>query len=256
MPRRPRILLAGLPVHVIQRGNNRSACFFSEADRALFLHWLQELARRFDCALHAFVLMTNHVHLLLTPGSPAAVSLLMKHLGQRHTQYINRCYDRSGALWEGRFRSCVIEEEAYLLRCYRYIELNPVRAGIASHPREYPWSSYRFNAEGAAGRFLVPHLIYSRLGRSDAERQSAYRDLFDDTLGPSLLDEIRQATNANLALGDDHFRRRVERATGTRAGPGIRGRPRTDRRRTAEEDRASIDASAVVREPKTWSDPM
>lgn len=142
MPRRARLRVAGLPLHLIQRGNNRSACFYADEDYTLYLHHLGELARKFRCAVHAYVLMTNHVHLLLSPVREDGPSLLMKHLGQRYVQYINKTYRRSGTLWEGRFRSSIVQERGYLLRCYRYIELNPVRAGMVRHPRDYRWSSY------------------------------------------------------------------------------------------------------------------
>ena len=150
MPRRPRIALPGVPMHIVQRGNNRSACFHTSEDYTRYLRDLEDLAREFSCAIHAFALMTNHVHLLLTPQHTNGASFLMKHLGQRHAQHANRCYGRTGSLWEGRFRSCIVCDEAYVLRCYRYIELNPVRAGMVAHPREYPWSSYKANAETTA----------------------------------------------------------------------------------------------------------
>jgi len=137
MPRRARIAIAGIPWHVIQRGNNRSACFYAEEDYRRYLETLQEQATRHGCAIHAYVLMTNHVHLLLTPNRPDGVALLMKHLGQRYVQYINRTYRRSGTLWEGRFRSCLTQREDYVLSCYRYIELNPVRSDMVRHPRDY-----------------------------------------------------------------------------------------------------------------------
>jgi len=146
MPRRARLRLAGLLLHIMQRGNNRTACFFADEDYALYLHHLKELSRKFRCAVHAYVLMTNHVHLLLTPAREDGPSLLMKHLGQRYVQYVNRTYRRSGTLWEGRFRSSIVQERGYLLRCHRYIELNSVRAGMVMHPRDYCWSSYCSNA--------------------------------------------------------------------------------------------------------------
>ena len=148
MPRRPRIMLANIPVHIIQRGNNRQACFFHEEDYRFYLEWLGEYATDVKCSIHAYVLMTNHVHLLLTPQSKTAAGELMKRLGQRYVQYINRTYRRSGTLWEGRFKSCLTREESYVMSCYRYIELNPVRANMVEHPADYEWSSYRRNAQG------------------------------------------------------------------------------------------------------------
>lgn len=137
MPRRARLLLPNVPLHVIQRGNNRQACFFADDDYRRYLDWLEEYAGKCGCRVHAYVLMTNHVHLLLSADSAGGVGALMKALGQRYVQYINRTYRRSGTLWEGRFRSCLTQDETYLLACQRYIELNPVRAAMVAHPAEY-----------------------------------------------------------------------------------------------------------------------
>src|SRR5438132_1460907 len=154
MPRRGRLITAGIPLHIVQRGNNRAACFVAENDRSFYLFQLGRALARFDCSLHAYCLMTNHVHLLLTPRSEAACGLLMKHVSQLHSQYMNRKYGRTGGLWEGRFRSSVVQSESYLLACYRYIELNPVRAALVSHPADYDWSSYRVNAQGLPSRIV------------------------------------------------------------------------------------------------------
>ena len=161
MPRRPRLKLAGIPVHLIQRGNNRGACFFEDDDYQFYLDHLGEPCRKYRVDLHAYVLMTTHVHLLMTPKKGEGASQVMKHLGQRYVQYVNRTYRRSGTLWEGRFRSCLVGEEEYLLGCQRYIELNPVRAGMVEHPGEYRWSSYRCNAQGSANALIRPHPLYT-----------------------------------------------------------------------------------------------
>lgn len=228
MPRRSRLSLSGIPWHIIQRGNNRSACFFAEEDYRLYLQFLQELARRFDCAVHAYVLMTNHVHLLLTPPQENSAALLMKHLGQRYVQHVNRTYGRSGTLWEGRFRSCLTQSEDYVLACYRYIELNPVRAGIVGQPEDYRWTSYPANALGRADALITPHDEYVRLGRQDETRREAYRGLFTTRLNAETATKIRQATNGNLALGEAIFQKEVERALGRRARRGRPGRPRVE----------------------------
>ena len=148
MPRRPRVIYPGVPHHIIQRGNNRQACFFTDEDYCLYLEWLDKYSLESGCAIHAFVLMTNHVHILLTPAQDSSVGELIKKLGQHYVQYINRTYKRSGTLWEGRSRSCITQQDHYLLACHRYIELNPVRVGIVEHPEEYRWSSYRAHAQG------------------------------------------------------------------------------------------------------------
>ena len=225
MPRRPRLTLAGVAVHLIQRGNNRGACFFAEEDYSLYLHHLAELASKFGCAVHAYVLMTNHVHLLLTPQRADGASRLMKHLGQRYVQHVNRMYRRSGTLWEGRFRSCLTQSEAYVLACYRYIELNPVRAGMTWHPSVYRWSSFAVNARGERSNLIIPHEQYLSLGRSAEERREAYRQLFRAELDPDVVMAIREATNGNVALGSNRFQVEVETALGRRARRGQPGRP-------------------------------
>lgn len=226
MPRRARITLPNIPIHIIQRGNNRQACFFANEDYHFYLDWLTEHAGKTGCRIHAYVLMTNHVHLLISADKADSPGALMKALGQRYVQYINRTYRRSGTLWEGRFRSCPIQEEAYLLACQRYIELNPVRAGMVTHPAEYRWSSYRANAQGEADALLQPHPLYLALGLDAYERQAAYRELFRFELDPGLVDDIRRATNGNFALGNERFAAEASAMLGRRVAPGRSGRPR------------------------------
>lgn len=226
MPRRARLAIAGIPWHIIQRGNNRSACFYTDEDRRRYLGTLEELAGRFECSVHAYVLMTNHVHLLLTPWRKQGAAMLMKHLGQRYVQYINRTYRRSGTLWEGRYRSALVQSERYVLACYRYIEMNPVRAEMVRHPRDYRWSSYRANAEDKADGLLKPRQEYLRLGSSKAGRREAYRALFKSGLNAEEVDEIRDATNGNFALGDKRFQQEVERMLKRRVTRAKAGRPR------------------------------
>src|SRR3989338_447673 len=225
MPRRARLSIPGIPWHIIQRGNNRSVCFHAEEDFQFYLHYLQEFATQFGCAIHAYVLMTNHVHLLLTPQRPDSASLLMKHLGQRYVQYINRTYKRSGTLWEGRFRSCLTQTEDYVLACYRYIELNPVRAAMVNRPQDYRWSSYHANALGKASSLIVPHDEYLRLGRDQKNRLESYQALFKAHLDEEIVGQIRNATNGNFALGSELFQREIETVLGRRARRGQAGRP-------------------------------
>lgn len=226
MPRRPRVTLPNVPLHIIQRGNNRQACFIADEDYSFYLDWLKEYAGKAGCQIHAYVLMTNHVHLLLSSATSDGVSTLMKALGQRYVQYVNRTYRRSGTLWEGRFRSCLTQEESYLLACQRYIELNPVRAEMVAHPAEYRWSSYRVNAQGEESGLVSPHPLYLALGADAAVRQEAYRELFRYELEPGVVDAIRQATNGNFALGDGRFGEQIAHALGRRVQPGKSGRPR------------------------------
>jgi len=225
MPRRARVTSPGVPHHLIQRGNNRQPCFFSEDDYHFYLAWLQEYAELSGCAVHAYVLMTNHVHILITPEDERSLWQLMKRLGQRYVQYINRTYRRSGGLWEGRYRSCITQEEDYVLACYRYIELNPVRAGMVEHPGSYPWSSYRVNGEGQQSELLTPHRLYLDIDARDSARLAGYRELFHYQLDPGLIDDIRTATNGNLALGGERFKQEVTAALGRRVTRGSPGRP-------------------------------
>lgn len=225
MPRRPRITIPDTPHHIIQRGNNRQPCFYREADYRCYLDWLSTYAKETDCSVHAYVLMTNHVHLLVTPHDRDSLGQLMKKLGQRFVQYINRTQHRSGTLWEGRYRSSIAGEEKYILACYRYIELNPVRAGMVFHPSQYPWSSYQANAEGKRNELLTATSAYNSLATTLTKRLSAYRELFLNQFDPSLIDEIRNSTNGNYALGSTQFQNYIEQATGKRAKPGKSGRP-------------------------------
>ena len=229
MPRRARLSLPGIPWHIIQRGNNRSACFLAEEDYQFYLHYLHAFCDTFGCALHAYVLMTNHVHLLLTPRQKDSAGLLMKHLGQRYVQYFNRTYKRSGTLWEGRFRSCLTQSEDYVLACYRYIELNPVRAAMVMKPEDYRWSSYPANGLGKPNALITPHDQYLRLGLTPAERRGHYRQLFRAHVEEALLDEIRDATNGNFALGNKRFQAKVEAKLGQRAVRGVAGRPKAEK---------------------------
>lgn len=225
MPRHARAILPEVAVHIIQRGNNRSACFHRESDYLVYLDHLRELSRRHGCEIHAYCLMTNHVHLLATPRAANACALLMKNLGQRYVQYVNRSRVRTGTLWEGRFRSCIVQSDRYVLACHRYIELNPVRAGMVGRAGDYRWSSHPANAGAARNAWLAPHPEYLALGRDDEARRTAYRALFDSGLDAAQLAEIRSATNSGGALGDAAFRSLAARALGRRLTPGRAGRP-------------------------------
>ena len=226
MPRHARFKITGLPLHVGQRGNDRSRCFFHPEHHELFLGLLSEFSAKCSCAIHAYVLMTNHVHLLMTPTQAGSASQLMKQVGQRYAQYINRTRTRTGSFWEGRFHSNIVDSETYLLRCYRYIESNPVRAGMVRTPEQYPWSSFNANALGAPSTFLIPHPVYLGLGDSAAERQHAYRALFERDLSPGDLHEIRRALSGGFVLGSEDFAARVRELLGRRVVAGRPGRPK------------------------------
>jgi putative transposase len=227
MPRRPRIVFNNSTVHLVQRGNNRSACFFADEDYTFYLDQLALACKTHAIELHAYVLMTNQVHLLLSAADGQAPSRMMKQLGQRYVQYINRTYQRSGTLWEGRFRSCIVGEEDYVLGCYRYIELKPVRAGVVDQPADYRWSSYQANTQAEFSPLLVPHPFMQALGTNKAEIKNAYRELFNYPLDNSLLDDIRSATNGNLVLGSERFQRQIGDALKLRTWRGKAGRPKS-----------------------------
>ncbi len=228
MPRRPRIHLDGVPLHIVQRGHNREPCFFAEEDYYSYLHWLKEAMREAQCVLHAYVLMTNHVHLLLTPRQAEAVPRLIIALGRRYVQYINRSYRRTGTLWDSRYKSSLIHAETYLLACQRYIELNPVRAAMVDDPGYYRWSSYRANALGQEDKALTPHAVYRALGANEKTRQSAYRALFRPQLDRAAIDDIRLALNQNQPLGSERFYAKIEKMTGQRREARARGRPKLE----------------------------
>ena len=228
MARLGRYFLPDQPLHVIQRGNNRQKIFFSDRDRENYLAWLLAAARDHGCRVHAYVLMTNHVHLLLTPETADSLPRLMQSLGRRYVRYLNHAHGRTGTLGEGRYRAAPIDSEAYLLACCRYIELNPVRAGIVRHPRQHRWSSHGANALGLPDPLVSPHPLYRALGRSAAERQAAYRALFRERLAEDFVDSLRGATTGGWALGGAAFKRRVAKAAKRRAEPLPKGRPRRD----------------------------
>jgi putative transposase len=228
MPRQTRLILPEVAVHVIQRGNNRGACFRETSDYLVYLVCLRELSAKLGCRVHAYCLMTNHVHLLLTPPSADACISLMRNLGQRYVQYFNRRHARTGTLWEGRFRSCVTESARYVLTCHRYIELNPVRAGMVNFPTDYAWSSHTANIGMCGGTFLSSHAELIALGKDSSSRHSAYRRLFEEEMEPSLLAEIREATNGGYPLVSGSLKATISAATGRRLERGRAGRPRKD----------------------------
>jgi putative transposase len=223
MARLPRFVLPGHPQHVIVRGNNRSEIFCAEADYSFYLEKLQAACVKHACELHAYVLMTNHVHLLLTPLREDSIGKAMQMVGRYYVQYYNYCYRRTGTLWEGRYKATLIDTEIYFLSCMRYIELNPVRAGMVKHPAEYRWSSYAFNALGRENELLVPHQEYRRLGRNDEQRQLRYRQLFRSRLSAGVVNDIREATNKAWVLGNSRFKERVQAQIERRVEPIARG---------------------------------
>ena len=226
MSRKPRFFVPGLPVHIVQRGNNRQVIFFEEMDYAVYRSWLAKASHRFGCEIHAYVLMTNHTHILATPREAVSVSKMMQHLGRHYVPYINRKYERTGTLWEGRFRAATVETSAYLLACYRYIELNPCRAGMVQHPQAYRWSSYQRNGLLSKDDLITPHPEYQNLGSSDEKRAVNYRRLFEQGMSRQDLKLLRVHTQSGTPLGGSNFREQIERALNVKTGQSERGRPR------------------------------
>jgi putative transposase len=225
MPRRPRIHLFGVPQHVIQRGVDRQPVFFSDEDCQFYLEWLGAYAKNRSIELHAYCLMTNHVHLLLSSPSAEALGGLMQDMGRRYVQYVNRTYRRSGGLWQGRYQASFVQSERYLLTCMRYVELNPVRAGMVVAPGDYRWSSYRSNALGFADQLVQPHAEYLALGAMPDEVQQNYRYLFLTQVDDPAWNLIRSATQQGVLVADSQFAEIIEKRLGCRVQPRPRGRP-------------------------------
>jgi len=231
MARLPRYVIPGQPQHIIQRGNNRQAIFAAEVDYQYFRDAIIEAAGRFGLAIHAYVWMTNHIHLLATPTDTDSISKTFQSAGRKYVQYFNYTHKRSGTLWEGRYRATVVDSEQYMLSVMRYIELNPVRAGMVAHPRDYPWSSHRHYAYGESGpnlNWLIAPDQYQNIGRTDEARRQGYRDLFKASIDEDDLAAIRDSVHKGWALGDDRFKAMIEKLGERRAGPAVRGRPRKE----------------------------
>ena len=226
MPRKPRFYMPGVPVHAVQRGHNKSATFFDDFDYLEYLRCLKQASDSCGCAIHAYVLMTNHVHLLMTPEDPASVSRLFQGLGRHYVRYINETYGLRGSLWEGRYKSTIVQTQTYLLTCQRYIEMNPVRAGLVDHPAKYRWSSYSANALGGSNSILSKHAEYQLLGRSPEDRVSTYKRFFDTALGGDEIALQRSALQTGTPLGNDRFRSQIEAVSGRKVGFLRRGRPK------------------------------
>lgn len=201
MPRRLRLSIEGVPLHITQRGTDRQRCFFEDGHYTLYLGLLTEIARIHACDVHAYVLMTNHSHLLLTPRPGGNISKLMKNLGQRYVQCVNKTMKRTGTLWDGRFKSSLVNSESYLFHCHRYIERNPVRAGMVAVPAQYRWSSFSANALGLPSPLITPHPLYQALGENDLERLTEYRQWVECPDEDGALVNIRSAVQSGLPLG-------------------------------------------------------
>lgn len=229
MARHPRLDLPGVPQHIVQRGNNRLPCFLDDTDRRRYLTLLREALLGSDCALHAYVLMDNHVHLLVTPPRTGCITRMMHKLGRQYVGSFNARHGRTGSLWEGRYKSCLVDSEDYVMRCHRYIDLNPIRARMIDDPAAFRWSSCPAHC-GADDALITPHPCYEALGRSPTERARAYRALLDEALSEDEIQEIRIYLQQQRALGRSDFQAMVEAKTRrfTRARPAHRPRKPPD----------------------------
>ena len=226
MPRKPRFFLPGVPAHIVNRGHSREPVFFERSDYRAYLDWLDEAAVRYGCAIHAYVLMTNHVHILTTPRDKHGISRMMQYVGRHYVPYINHTYGTSGSIWEGRFKASLVSDEQYLVACMRYIELNPVRADMVSSPSEYPWSSYQSNALGHDDSLITPHPVYLALAKTAHARFAAYKAMFSAHVDEKDILDIRKAVQTGTPLGNDYFREKIEKKLGQKVGYDRRGRPK------------------------------
>jgi len=231
MGRKKRFNLVGIPQHVIQRGNNREPCFYQQDDYTHYLNLLEKTALKHGCKIHAYILMTNHVHLLVTPELEQSVTEMMQSLGSQYVRYFNKKHNRTGSLWEGRFKSSLVDSDAYLFICMRYIEMNPVRAKMVEHPAEYAWSSYAVNAQGAQSSLIEKHPVYLNLNSDINIRLKNYRALFQQQINDEILDDIRDSLNHELVLGRTYFKDKIDEITSRQTRRAKAGRPKVEEER-------------------------
>jgi putative transposase len=229
MPRQPRLIVAGYPHHLVIRGNNRSAIFYSEKDRHFFIDSLLDVKEDTGCLIYSYCLMTNHVHLLAEPETEDGIRRMIQCLGRRYVRYINSTYERTGTLWEGRYKSSVVSKDSYLLACCRYIELNPLRAKIVKDPSQYPWSSYSFRAEGKPHKLLTEDPVYRAFGDTPSERQRAYQKWMKGSIPDGEWSTIRHMTQRGGLIGDQDFLNRISKILSRDLIFRSRGRPRRGR---------------------------
>lgn len=230
MARLPRLTVPGYPHHVIQRGNNRQPIVLSDADRETLLGLVAENALKYRVALHAYVLMDNHFHLLLTPETDDGVPQMMQAVGRRYVRYFNDLHQRSGTLWEGRYRSTLIQSASYLLACMAYMDLNPVRAGMVAQASDFPWSSHRHYIGLAPDRRLTPHALYWGLGNTPFAREAAYAEMVRGGLSAQQVALITDTASRGWALGDADFVAELQKRTPRRLTEARPGRPASVRK--------------------------
>ena len=230
MARLPRLTLAGYPHHVIQRGNNRQAIFASADDYQIMLDLLDENARKFGVAIHAYVLMNNHFHLLATPQTVDGLPQMMQAVGRRYVRYFNDAQKRSGTLWEGRYKSTLIQTDRYLLACMAYIDLNPVRAAFVAQARDYPWSSHGHYTGQRTDKLITAHPLFWELGNTPFAREAAYAALVQSGVSPALQTALTDSALRGWALGEPDFVADLQKRTPRRVAKGSAGRPLSARK--------------------------
>jgi putative transposase len=226
MARLPRLIVPNQPHHVIQRGTDGTLIFRDDADYRIFLRHLRDASKAYSVAIHAYVLMSNHVHLLASPSDVEGLAKMMQWIGRQYVPYFNRRYQRTGTLWQGRYRTSVIDTEHYFMVCSRYIELNPVRAALCVRPEDHLWSSYRHHIGLQHDSLITEHGLYWSLGNTPFEREAAYRGLVEQGLHEREIVELQDVMNRGWALGTTVFKENLEKQTNRRVAPGKRGRPK------------------------------
>lgn len=226
MARLPRLTISGQLHHVVQHGNDHRQIFQDADDYDAFLKWLRDASKLFKVAIHAYVLMPDHLHLLLSPSDENGLARMMQWVGRQYVPYFNRKYKREGTLWKGRYKATVIEPERYFMACCRYIELNPVRNGLVSDPAEYLWSSYMHHIGAKQDSIITDHSKYWALGNTPFDREAAYKELTERPLESGEIKQIREATAKGWALGSAEFKLNLEKKTSRRLSPVKKGRPR------------------------------
>lgn len=225
MARTSRIVIPNLPHHIIQQGNDRQPIFRDEEDYQVFHAWMREAARQFKVAIHAYVLMGNHLHLLATPSDAQGLARMMQLLGRFYVPYFNRKYDRTGTLWQGRFKTSVIESDPYFLSCSRHIEMLPVREGVVPHPADYKWSSYLHHVGDKPDSLIADHPLYWALGNTPFEREAAYKQFMQQPIPQDEVNSLGLTVGKGWTLGSEQFQIQLEKKINRRVRPGKRGRP-------------------------------
>ncbi len=228
MPRLPRLNILNNPHYVTQCGHNWQPCFFDDEDYESYLECLSKASHQYQCKIHSYLLLENNIQLLVSPMINGGISSLMQSIGRRYVQYVNHKYKRSGTLWGGRYKACVIDAQGYLLTMYQYIENEPVRKGIVSHPKDYPWSSYHYHVKGGLSNIITDHSIFEKLGKTQEERGVKYAEKLDFPINAFLLRYIKEIINSDIVLGGDNFVSEIEDLFDQRVRPLKRGRPKKE----------------------------